>query len=276
MGNCDDNKFCLSTFVDLCVLIGQACGQWKLENFWDIVLNQRRLLNAIAPLIDDLADAAPCCRIYFDTDACAFTTTAGATTIPAGVHAFGGRVVFDGQHHCAKVSADCGQRLDGDFNPVDCGGAWIVVGESDCGALLLPLPPTPQRSAFLTGSASASLGLSETYTGVTVVSNDGFDIDAATGEVCFDCDCVIWVSHNALVADGSGTIRLDVFSNGTLVDGTHNYSPTVNSFGVEANRPVAVAAGDCLTFGIRYDGAGGSGGPILNVLGFEIYIEERC
>lgn len=132
------------------------------------------------------------------------------------------------------------------------------------------------KAAHLTTSGAVQLTGTLPYTGVTVVSNDGFDVDSATGEVCFDCDCEILVVHSAFVSGGTGTVRLDIYNGATILDGTHTYIPTTLGTGISSSRLISVSAGDCLTFGTTYTGAGGAGQQTLQVLGAEVQISEQC
>lgn len=128
MASCTDG-FCWDSFKQLCQNIGQNV---RKSVIWDLIDNQSRLADAVAPYFEGAEAVAICGRVYLNTSTCAVSGAATASTVPIGVHVGGGRVVLDGKHVCVSVNVSgtipgCGAFLDEDLIPVAADGAFVLL-----------------------------------------------------------------------------------------------------------------------------------------------------
>lgn len=279
------NNFCFSSFVDLCSALVQQCVSKQTIN--DLISNQSRLADAIAPVVSGVDGVVPACgRVYLDTSSGTYTGTSGANTVPVGIHAFGGRVVFDGNVSCATVGLDgngdlatAGAYLDGDLNVTgcECDACFVLLEDATAEGcnLIMPFSCGTVPTARVTASAVVPIGTVVQYDNVTVVNNNGFTINTATGEICVPCDGEYQIKHDAFTSGATGAYSLEIYLDGVPADSITHQNPNAGGYGAEAGRIVFATAGQCFTGGVNHSGEGGIE-PTLTVNGAELFIEKVC
>lgn len=180
--------FCFTEFTDLCDNVGRSCISIETV-FGGLIENQFALASAIAPVIEDVAGFGTCERVHFDTATGTYTATASATTVPIGIHLFGGRVATDGRASCVNVGCAPGTQpvagafLDDELCVTDEGNASFILLEDStiagCTfAMKLPGPSTAPWSYIARNSAAGVVVPANTAAVATtdsvVVPYDGF------------------------------------------------------------------------------------------------------
>lgn len=218
---CDSTSVCFESFVDLCSNVGQTCFQ--AQTFWDLISNQSRLADQLAPVIDGVDGViASCSRVYLDTASCSYTGVASATTVAVGVHAFGGRVMFDGNVRCVNVLPTsgvfptCGTLLDDTFT-ADANGSWLLLEDASgdgCHAAMKLGAETEDIyiDEVLAGLFSVTSSASTVVGTVTVPNQTGryvatIDVrsQSPTPEPSEDVVLTLVDSSNAIVVEGRAT-----------------------------------------------------------------------